>query len=108
MRHSPTLFPAVLLLLFLGGIHVAQGDDKPTSKDLSKIQPPGGVPLLLRAAGDTDHRGRVEQGEKASGGGAQGRPRQVGRRTGTDHGQEARRWGSKCKTSMPHRLRDLN
>jgi hypothetical protein len=45
MRHSPTLFTAVLLLLFLGGIHVAQGDDKPTSKDLGKIQPPGGVPL---------------------------------------------------------------
>jgi hypothetical protein len=45
MRLSPTLFTAVLLLLFLGGIHVAQGDDKPTSKDLGKIQPPGGVPL---------------------------------------------------------------
>jgi hypothetical protein len=45
MRHSSTLFPAVLLLLFLGGIHVARGDDKPTSKDLGKIQPPGGVPL---------------------------------------------------------------
>jgi hypothetical protein len=45
MRHSPTLFPAVLLLLFLGGIHVARGDDKPTSKDLGEIQPPGGVPL---------------------------------------------------------------
>jgi hypothetical protein len=47
MRHSPTLFTAVLLLLFLGGIHVAQGDDKPTSKDLGKIQPPGGVPLPI-------------------------------------------------------------
>jgi hypothetical protein len=45
MRHSPTLFTAVLLLLFLGGINVAQGDDKPTSKDLGKIQPPGGAPL---------------------------------------------------------------
>lgn len=45
MRHSPTLFTTVRLLLFLGGIHVAQGDDKPTSKDLGKIQPPGGVPL---------------------------------------------------------------
>ena len=45
MRHSPTLFTAVLLLLFLGGIHVARGDDKPASKDLGKIQPPGGVPL---------------------------------------------------------------
>ena len=47
MRHSPTLFTAVLLLLFLGGIHVAQGNDKPASKDLGKIQPPGGVPLLV-------------------------------------------------------------
>ena len=45
MRHSPTLFPAVLLLLFLGGIHVARGDDKPKPKDLGEIQPPAGVPL---------------------------------------------------------------
>jgi hypothetical protein len=45
MRHCPTPFTAVLLLLFLGGIHVVQGDDKPTSKDLGKIPPPGGVPL---------------------------------------------------------------
>lgn len=51
MRHSPTLFTAVLLLLFLGGIHVAQGDDKPTSNDLGMIQPPGGVPLPLGAPG---------------------------------------------------------
>jgi hypothetical protein len=33
--------------LLLGDIHVAQGDDKPASKDLSKIQPPGGVPLPI-------------------------------------------------------------
>jgi hypothetical protein len=45
MRHSPTLFTAALLLLFLGDIHVTRGDDKPSSKDLGKIQPPGGVPL---------------------------------------------------------------
>ncbi len=51
MRHSPTLFPAVLLLLFLGGIHVARGDDKPTSNDLGMIQPPGGVPLPLGEPG---------------------------------------------------------
>ena len=51
MRHSPTLFPAVLLLLFLGGIHVVRGDDKPTSNDLGKIQPPGGVPLPLGEPG---------------------------------------------------------
>jgi hypothetical protein len=44
MRHSPTLFTGVLLL-FLGGILVTWGDDKPTSKDLGRIQPPGGVPL---------------------------------------------------------------
>src|SRR5262249_42324238 len=47
MRHSPTLFTAVLLLVFLGGIHVARGDDQPTSKDLGRIQPPGGVPLRV-------------------------------------------------------------
>lgn len=52
MRHSPSRFTAVLLLLFLGGIHVAQGDDKPTSNDLGKIQPPGGVPLDLGRKGE--------------------------------------------------------
>jgi len=46
MRLSPKLLTAVLLLL--GGITVAQGDDKPTSKDLGRIQPPGGVPLPLK------------------------------------------------------------
>jgi len=43
MRHSPILFTAILL--FLGGIHVSRGDDKPLSKDFGKILPPGGVPL---------------------------------------------------------------
>jgi len=62
MRHSPALFTAVLLLLFLGGIHVAQGDDKPTSKDLGKIQPPGGVPLFIGRKGE---KIRVEGIEKA-------------------------------------------
>ena len=52
MRHSPALFTAVLLVLFLGGIHLAQGDDKPKSKDLGKIQPPGGVPLDLGRKGE--------------------------------------------------------
>src|SRR6266478_4340915 len=52
MRHTLSLFTAVLLLLFLGGIHVAQGDDKLTSKDLGKIQPPGGVPLDLGRKGE--------------------------------------------------------
>jgi hypothetical protein len=47
MRHRPTLFTAVLLLLVLGGILIAQGDDKPASNDLGKIQPPGGVPLPI-------------------------------------------------------------
>jgi hypothetical protein len=47
MRHSPTLSIAILLFLclFLGVIPVARGEDKPTSNDLGKIQPPGGVPL---------------------------------------------------------------
>jgi hypothetical protein len=46
MRYSPFLFTTVLLL-FLGGSPVVRGDDEPSSKDLGKIQPPGGVPLLL-------------------------------------------------------------
>src|SRR5262249_5063276 len=54
MRHGPTLVTRVLLLLFLGGLPVAQGDDKPTSKDLGKIQPPGGVPLPLVRPGTTE------------------------------------------------------
>jgi hypothetical protein len=53
MRHSFTLFTAVLVLLFLGGINVTQGDDKPTLTDLRKIQPPGGVPLPLVRPGTT-------------------------------------------------------
>ena len=51
MRHSPTLFTPVLLLLFLGGIKVAPGDDKPTSNDLGNIQPPGGPPLPVEEPG---------------------------------------------------------
>ena len=51
MYRSPTLLSVVVLLLFLIVINVAQGDDKPTSKDLGKIQPPGGVPLLLEEPG---------------------------------------------------------
>jgi hypothetical protein len=54
MRQGPTLFTAVLLLLVLGDVPVVQGDDKPTSKDLSKIQPPGGAPLPLVKPGTTE------------------------------------------------------
>ena len=54
MRHGSTRFAAVLLPLLLGGIHVAQGDDKPTSKDLSTIQPPGGMPLRVSAGPGTE------------------------------------------------------
>src|SRR5436309_597208 len=43
MRHRPPLVTALLLLLCGGP--VARGDGKPTSQDLGKIQPPGGVPL---------------------------------------------------------------
>src|SRR5262245_32830924 len=49
MRHNRTLFTAVVLPL--GGIHVAQGDDKPTSNDLGNIQPPGGAPLPIEEPG---------------------------------------------------------
>src|SRR6478672_10292644 len=53
MRHSPPLVTALLLLL-LGDVHVAQGGEKLTSKDFSKIQPPGGVPLALVRPGTTE------------------------------------------------------
>jgi hypothetical protein len=47
MRHNLTLFTTVPLFLFLslGGIPVARADDTSASKELGKIQPPGGVPL---------------------------------------------------------------
>ena len=54
MRHCCALITGVLLVLFLGGITVAQGDGKPTSKDLGKIQPPGGVPLRVSAGPGTE------------------------------------------------------
>lgn len=54
MRPRSTRFTAVILILFLGGIHVAQADDKPTSNDLSTIQPPGGVPLRVSAGPGTE------------------------------------------------------
>ena len=53
MTYSPPLSIAFLLLLFLGSIPVVQGGDKPMSKDLGKIQPPGGVPLPLFKPGTT-------------------------------------------------------
>jgi hypothetical protein len=51
MRYRPTLFTAVLLLPLLGGIPFAWGDDQPPSKDLHRIQPPGGVPLPVVGPG---------------------------------------------------------
>lgn len=64
MRHSPKRFTALLLLLFLGDIHVAQGDDKPTSNDLGKIQPPGGVPLFLGRKGEEIRVDGIEKARK--------------------------------------------
>lgn len=52
MRHRLALFTAVLLLLFLGGFQVARGDDPPAATDLTKIQPPGGVPLNFGKPGE--------------------------------------------------------
>jgi hypothetical protein len=49
MRRSPAYFTAVLLIL--ASITSLGGDDKPTSKDLGNIQPPGGVPLLPGTGG---------------------------------------------------------
>jgi hypothetical protein len=51
MRHGPNLLTPVLLLLFLAGVYVAQGGDKPKSNDLGNIQPPGGAPLPLEEPG---------------------------------------------------------
>jgi hypothetical protein len=45
MCQRPSLFTTAFLLLLLGSINSAQADNKSTSKDLGKIQPPGGVPL---------------------------------------------------------------
>lgn len=47
MRLSSTFLAAALVLPFLGGTPFARGEDQPTSKDLGKIQPPGGIPLPL-------------------------------------------------------------
>jgi hypothetical protein len=47
MPYAPAFSRTVLLLFILGSIPVAQGDDKPLSKDLRKIQPPGGMPLSM-------------------------------------------------------------
>jgi hypothetical protein len=49
MPHRPPLATALLLLL-LGGGPVARGDDTPTSPDLGKFHPPGGVPLRVVGA----------------------------------------------------------
>jgi hypothetical protein len=54
MRHRPSLVTEVVLLLFLVGSAVAQGDDKPALKDLRQIRPPGGVPLPLVKPGTTE------------------------------------------------------
>ena len=48
MRHGPRLFTALVFLLLLAAGPVAEGGDKLKPKDLSKIQPPGGVPLDFR------------------------------------------------------------
>src|SRR4051812_7513599 len=63
MPNNPALCTAALLL-YLGGVQVAQGDDKPTPKDLSKIQPPGGVPL--RVSGGLGTEISVDYVRKAS------------------------------------------
>lgn len=49
MRQNRVLFPVVVLLL--GSVLHARGHDKPSSKDLGRVQPPGGTPLLLEEAG---------------------------------------------------------
>jgi hypothetical protein len=64
MRQSPTLVTVGLLLLIVAGIDVAQGDDTPTSKDLGKIPPPGGVPLFLGRKGKPIRVAGIEKARK--------------------------------------------
>ena len=104
MRHNPALVAALLLLL-LGGGPVARGDDKPTSPDLGKIQPPGGVPLPVVGTQRRIHRGRPGQGE----GGWRPYPKTTSRSGSANwNGSSARnsKTGCRCKTGLPHRLRD--
>ena len=69
------------------GAEKPQEGNKPSSKDLGKIEPPGGVPLpLVKPGTKRDRRGPTEQGERASGIRTRKRPRAVGRRVGADHG----------------------
>lgn len=51
MRHVSALLISALLLMVLAGPHAARSDDKTTSTDLRKIQPPGGIPLPLEEPG---------------------------------------------------------
>lgn len=51
MGHRLTLFTAGLLLLCLSGFPAARGDNPVPPRDLGKIQPPGGVPLISGRAG---------------------------------------------------------
>jgi hypothetical protein len=64
MPHRPARFAALLLLLLLGGIQVAEGDDKPTPPELGRIQPPGGVPLDLGRPGTPIKVDGVEKARK--------------------------------------------
>jgi hypothetical protein len=64
MRHGLPLFAVLLLLLLLGGIQVAEGDDKPTPAELGRIQPPGGVPLDLGRPGTPIKVDGVEKARK--------------------------------------------
>ena len=64
MRLSPTLFPAAFLLLFPGVIHATQEHDNLRSRDLGKIQPPGGVPLDYGRPGTPIKVDAVEKAKK--------------------------------------------
>src|SRR5262245_27576076 len=52
MRNTPAV--SITIVLFLLGVRVAQADEKPTSKDLGKIPPPGGVPLRISERGKSE------------------------------------------------------
>src|SRR5215831_1492833 len=51
MHRCPVLFTASSLLVILASICLSGAEDKPMSRDLGKVQPPGGVPLPLGKPG---------------------------------------------------------
>lgn len=90
----------------MGGINVAEGDDKPTSKDLGTIRPPGGTPLPLEEPGKSGIKVELlnkvrERLEAAPAEDLDNWVVVLERITGT-------KLDGDCKTGMPHLFRDSN